>query len=39
MMAIFVVETVILPIGLLWLMLSFAGRTVVLPGRLREARM
>ena len=39
MMAIFVVETVILPIGLLWLMLSLAGRTMVFPGRRREARM
>jgi hypothetical protein len=33
MMAIFVVETVILPIGMLWAMLALAGRSVALPGR------
>ena len=37
MMAIFVVETVILPIGLLWLLLSLAGRTVAFPGWRNEA--
>lgn len=38
MMAIFVVETVILPIGLLWLMVSLAGRSAALPGLGHRAR-
>ena len=38
MMAIFVVETVILPIGFISLMLSLAGRTVVSSGRGNRAR-